>query len=215
MSALRFEIDAHNPRPDRVEAIAELLTRGRLVALPTDTTWVVACAASDRSAAGKLGELRSVHESKAKKGVRKPMSLMCPDVSTVGNFCLLDQSQFRLVRRLLPGPYTIILPASRQVPRQLQSKRRSVGVRIPDHQVASAVLAALGGPMLVTTCQNPSAELLGASPEVFDAYGDAIDALVETDPIEPEPSTVLDYTGNYPSLVRAGKGAVESDWDAG
>jgi tRNA threonylcarbamoyl adenosine modification protein (Sua5/YciO/YrdC/YwlC family) len=213
MSALRFEIDAEYPRPDRVEALADMMTRGGLIALPTDTTWVVACAASDRSAASKLGELRSANESKAKKGLRKPMSLMCPDVSTVGNFCLLDQSQFRLVRRLLPGPYTIILPASRQVPRQLQSKRRSVGVRIPDHAVATAVLAALGGPMLVTTCQNEMGVLIGASTEIFGAYADSIDAIVETDPIEPEQSTVVDYTGGHPILVRPGKGAVESDWN--
>lgn len=143
------------------------------------------------------------------------MSLMCPDVSAVGNFCLLDQSQFRLIRRLLPGPYTIILPASRQVPRQLQSKRRSVGVRIPDHPVTAAVLHALGGPMLVTTCQDALGNLMGASPEILQAYAAAVDVVVESDPIEPEPSTVVDYTGAYPVLVRAGKGAVESDWDAG
>lgn len=211
--AIAIELDAAWPRPDRVEQIAERLDRGGLVALPTDTTWVVACAASDRSAAGKLGDLRAAHEPQSKKGVRKPMSLMCPDVSTVGNFCNLDQSQFRLVRRVLPGPYTVILPASRQVPRQLQSKRRTVGVRIPDHVVAAAVLEALGGPLLVTTCQTHEGALIGSSPDIVNAYGDSIDAYVETDPIEPQGSTVVDYTGDAPVLVRAGKGAVEPEWE--
>ena len=210
-----FELDAVFPRPDRVEELADRLGNGALVALPTDTTWVVACAASDRSAAGKLGDLRAAHEPKSKKGVRKPMSLMCPDVSTVGTFCNLDQSQFRLVRRVLPGPYTVILPASRQVPRQLQSKRRTVGVRIPDHAVATAVLEALGGPLLVTTCQNHDGSLIAGSPDVLAAYGDSIDAYVETDPIEPVGSTVVDYTGDRPVLIRAGKGAVEPEWESG
>lgn len=214
MKTAFVEIDATFPRPDRVEAVVEALLRGGLVALPTDTTWVVACDASDRSAAGRLGDLRSSHEPRSKKGVRKPMSLMCPDVSTVGTFCNLHQSQFRMIRRVLPGPYTVILPASRQVPRQLQSTRRTVGVRIPDHAVAAAVLEALAGPLLVTTCQTADGDLMSSSPEVADAYGDGLDVVVETDPIVPAASTVVDYSGETPILVRVGKGEPERDWDS-
>ena len=142
------------------------------------------------------------------------MSLMCPDVSTVGTFCNLHQSQFRMIRRVLPGPYTVILPASRQVPRQLQSTRRTVGVRIPDHAVAAAVLEALAGPLLVTTCQTADGDLMSSSPEVADAYGDGLDVVVETDPIVPAASTVVDYSGETPILVRVGKGEPERDWDS-
>ena len=214
MSTTFVEIDSAYPRPDRVESVVEALRRGGLVALPTDTTWVVACDASDRSAAGRLGDLRASHESKSKKGVRKPMSLMCPDVSTVGTFCNLHQSQFRMIRRVLPGPYTVILPASRQVPRQLQSKRRTVGIRIPDHAVAASVLEALGGPMLVTTCQSADGDLMSSSPEVAAAYGAGLDVVVETDPIVPAASTVVDYSGDSPTLIRAGKGEPEPEWDS-
>ena len=217
MTARAIEIDGHVLRPDRVAAAADVVRRGGLLAMPTDTTWVVACDAFDRAATKRLQQLRarmsSTDENKRADGGDRPMSLMCPDLAVVGTFVLLDQPQFRVIRRLLPGPYTIILPASRQVPRQLQSKRRAVGIRMPDHPVATAILAAIGTPVLVATCQTAGGELLGASPDVLDLFGDELDALVETLPIAPEPSTVVDWTGPNPRVVRLGRGVADPDWD--
>lgn len=210
-----IEIDAHWQRPDRVAEAANVLRKGGLLATPTDTTWVIACDALDRAAATRLRALRArlSGTSDNKKPLEKPMSLMCNDLTSVGTYVILDQPQFRLLRRLLPGAYTIILPASRQVPRQLQSKRRAVGIRMPDHAVATSILDHFGRPVLVTTAHTPDGTLLGASPEVADTIGDAIDAYVETDPIVPEVSTVVDWTDAHPVLVRAGKGPVDEDWE--
>jgi len=209
-----IEIDAYRPRPDRLRAVAELLDGGGLVAFPTDTTWVVAADAQARGSADQLRELRSQMGGAAELRAPddKPMSLMCADIAAAATYVLMDQPQFRLVRKLLPGPYTVILPASRQVPRQLQSKRRAVGVRIPDHLVALGVLQACRGPLLVATCHTPDGLLLSASTEVVDALGGSLRAVVETDPIVAEPTTVVDWTGDAPVLVRAGRGEALDDW---
>lgn len=209
-----IEIDDFYPRPDRVAEVAGILRRGGLVAMPTDTTWIVACNAFDTAAATRLRTIRARMAGESTKGDdRKPMSLMCPDLAAIGTFALVDQPQFRMLKRLLPGPYTVILPASRQVPRQLQSKRRAIGVRMPDHPVALAVLEAVAEPLFVTTCHDPDGRLLGAAPEVEAAVGSDLGALIETTPIQPESSTVVDWTGAGPVLIRAGKGPAEPEWD--
>lgn len=208
----RINIDLDYPRPDRVRDAADTLRRGGLLAMPTDTTWVVACDALDTAAASKLRSLRARMAGAPADDDRKPMSLMCADLAAISTFALIDQPRFRLLKRLLPGPYTVILPASRQVPRQLQSKRRAIGVRMPDHPVAAAILEQIATPLFVTTCHDEDGRLLGASPEIEDAIGDVIDALVETTPIVPELSTVVDWTGDAPSLVRVGKGETEPEW---
>lgn len=209
-----IEIDEAHPRPDLVREAADVLRRGGLVAMPTDTTWVVACDALHNAAGTRLRTLRArMGGVSPKDDQRKPLSLMCADLASVGTFALVDQPQFRMLRRLLPGPYTIILPASRQVPRQLQSKRHAIGVRIPDHAVAIAILEAVGDPLFVTTCHSPDGTLLGASPDVERALGPNLDAIIETTPIEPEPSTVVDWTSDAPVLVRSGKGPSEPEWE--
>ncbi|MCB9507365.1 MAG: threonylcarbamoyl-AMP synthase [Myxococcales bacterium] len=214
MGARAIELDAYYPRPDRVAELAAVLRAEGLIAFPTDTTWVLGCDAQSRAASSRLAELRAaINPSSDRRGAdEKPLSLMCADLAAAASYVLMDQSQFRLVRRLLPGAYTVILPASRQVPRQLQSKRRAVGVRIPSHDVARAILEAADGPLLVTTCHDRTGALMNASPEVMSAWGRELDAIVETDPIEAEATTVVDWTGDAPVLIRAGRGPVEPDW---
>lgn len=213
--SVAIEMEAEWPRPDRVDQAADVLRRGGLLAMPTDTTWIVACDALDRAATTRLRALRAkmTGENDAKKALTKPMSLMSVDLTTIGTFVLLDQPQFRLLRRLLPGAYTFILPASRQVPRQLQSKRRAVGIRTPDHPVAAAILESFGSPVLVATCRTPDGHLLGASVEVEDEIGRWVDAFIETQAIVPQLSTVLEWTGPQPVLVRAGKGPIQPEWE--
>ena len=207
----RFELSSHNARPDVLAAAADVLRRGGLVALPTDTTWSVVCDARDNGAARRLRELRAEMAGKRVDTLNKaPMSLVCADLAVVGTYTLLDQPRFRFVKSMLPGPYTIILPASRMVPKMLQSKRRDVGVRMPDHPVTLGILDALDAPVLAATCQRADGELLASSPDVESAIGRHLAAIVETEPIVPEVSTIIDYTGEEPSLVRLGKGPAES-----
>ena len=206
----RFELDAQSLRPYILAKAADVLRRGGLLALPTDTAWSVVCDARDRSAAQRLRDLRATMAGKDPEAMEKaPMSLICRDMNMVGTYTLLNAQRFRFVKRILPGPYTVILPASREVPRVLQSKRRDVGVRLPDDGITTALVTALAAPVLAATCQRPDGSLLSASPEVEAAIGRHLAALIESTAIIPEPSTVIDYTGDEPIVIRAGKGAVD------
>ncbi len=208
------EIDFAFLRPDRVDRVVRALQQGGLVAMPTDTAWVVACDCRERGAVKRLSALRErlACEDRAPRPNEKPMSLMCPDMTTIGTFALVDQPQFRLLRRLLPGPYTVILPASREVPRLLQTKRRAVGVRIPDHPVTLGILEAFGAPLLVTTAHTPGGDLLASSTEVVRELGRDLAMVVDTDPIVPAVSTVVDYTSVDPVVIREGRGPTEPGW---
>jgi tRNA threonylcarbamoyl adenosine modification protein (Sua5/YciO/YrdC/YwlC family) len=209
----RIELDPWLPRPDRVLELVRHLQRGHLVAFPTDTSWAVACDPMQSAATARLTELRARMSGKDSRSLReRPMSLLCGDLSVAGRFVTMDQPQFRLVRRLLPGPYTIILPASREVPRQLQTRRNEVGIRIPDTAICMALLSAFGGPLLGTTARSPDGALIGSSTDVAMLGRGAVDVVVETEPIVPEPSTVLDLTTGVVHVLRLGVGAVERDW---
>lgn len=206
----RFELDPHALRPDIIARAADALRRGGLVAMPTDTAWSVVCDARDRSAAQRLQGVRAAMAGKDPAALEKaPMSLICSGLDMVGTYTLLNSPRFRFVKALLPGPYTIILPASREVPRVLQSKRRDVGVRLPDDGITTTLVTALGAPVLAATCQTPTGELIAASPDVEAAIGRDLAGLIETAAIVPEASTVIDYTEDEPRLVRAGKGSTD------
>lgn len=207
------ELDPWRPRPDRIQELVRQLQKGRLVAFPTDTSWAVACDPLQSAAAARLSELRARMSGKDARTLKEqPMSLLCGDLSVAGRYVNMDQPQFRVVRRLTPGPYTIILPASREVPRQLQTKRNEVGVRIPDTPICLALLSAFGGPLFAATARTVQGALLASSAELEQLGRGAVDVVVETDPIVPEPSTVLDLTSGVVRVVRAGAGPVESDW---
>ena len=207
-----IEIDDHYPRPDRVQEVVGTLRRGQIVAMATDTSWVVACDAMSVEATRRLQALRTRMSGASRPDEQTPMSIVCPDLATVGTYALVDQPCFRALKRHLPGPYTFILPASRQVPRQIQSKRRAIGIRIPEHPVAAAIATAFDGPLFVATCRRPDGTLLDASPAVESEIGDAIDVIVESLPIEVGVSTVVDWTDGFGRLVREGKGEVEDEW---
>jgi tRNA threonylcarbamoyl adenosine modification protein (Sua5/YciO/YrdC/YwlC family) len=206
----RVEIAAWHVRPDRIAKLVRGLEQGRLIAMPTDTTWAICCDATQRAAVQRLEGLRQDHDTTRTQA--PPMSLLCGSLAVIGTLALVDQPQFRLLKRLLPGPYTIVLPASREVPRQLQSKRKTVGVRMPDHPIASAVMEQFGRPLLAATARRSDGLLCTSAAEVEEEYARGVDLLVETDAIEPEPSTVLDYTGAEPLVIREGRGPVEPAW---
>jgi tRNA threonylcarbamoyl adenosine modification protein (Sua5/YciO/YrdC/YwlC family) len=206
----RFELDEYNPRPDVVDAIATRLARGAIGALATDTSWSLVTSALDASGAHRLADLRSTPNRGAD---RRPMSLICCDMAMAGAYAMLDQPQFRLVRRLLPGPYTLILPASRLVPRRLQTKRRAIGIRIPNHAVVQAVIERCEAPLFATTARGANGTLLGSSSEVIDEWQRHLDLIVDATPILPGASTVVDLTGPTPVVLRKGLGPVEEEWE--
>lgn len=144
-AALIIEINPSHPEPRKIRRAVEALRAGELVAYPTDTAYGLGCSLLDRSAIDKLYE--------AKRAPRSHLfTFLCRDLGDVARFTAVDQDAYRLLRRTLPGAYTFILPATREVPKQLHSRRRTVGIRVSAHPVAAALVAELGHPILNTTC---------------------------------------------------------------
>lgn len=215
MIPARIQLDPWHPRADLVAQAATALRAGNILLVPTDTTWALICDAQQKSAVSKLSALRDYAHQKRNDGSelsKRPMALMCPDISSVGHFTIMDQGQFRLVKRLLPGPYTILLPVSREVPRLLREKRKVVGIRLPNALVLQSILEQFGQPVFTTTARKEDGGLLQSTVTLHHRLEATVDLVVESDPIIPQESTVLDATTTPPTVLRAGIGPLEDHW---
>lgn len=216
MSTRTITLDPWNPRQDLIEEAAQALRVGRVLLVPTDTTWALICNAQERSSVAKLTQLRERTDQARgddRELKKRPLALMCPDLSSVGRFTVMNQAQFRLVKRLLPGPYTILLPASRDVPRLLRENRKAIGIRLPAFPLVEALLEAFGDPVYTTTARDEHGDLLQSPSDLHHDLQQAVDIIVESDPIDPAESTVLDATVDPPQVIRAGLGALEDHWE--
>ncbi len=199
-----LEINAEHPQPRRISSAVEVLRRGGLIAYPTDTVYAIGGALSQASA------VKAMERWKARSGSSTPPSILAADVRAISALAVVEDDVFRLIRRLTPGPYTFILPASRNVPRKILSRKgKHVGVRIPDSAVVQALVEALGEPLITASAKSLSGELLDSPRDVESALRGFSELVLDAGPIHPEPSTVIDMTGDYPTLVRQGKGSIE------
>lgn len=204
-----LEVSDDRIRQDRVELAVAALRSGGVVALATDAAWAFVADPQQAAALQKLLRLRGP----SAKGDEKPASVLCHDIATLGSLAVLSQPMFRTLRRLVPGPYTLVVPASRDVPKPLLSKRRTVGARLPIHPVTLAVLEQFGGPLAAITARGPDGERADASSALRDWPSNAFDVLLDSDPIEVTQTTVLDCTGDEPTVLRLGAGAVDANWE--
>ena len=182
---------------------ARILADGGLAAIPTDTVYALAC---------DIASKRGVERLYAAKGMdrRQPLAFLLPDLSNVAKYGIVTNFAYRVMRRLLPGPYCIELEATREVPRMLMEKRRVVGIRVPDSAFVQALLAELGRPVLVSGANAPGEDRALTDADQIEAhFGSQLDLLVDAGPLGDEPSTVISLVGDEFVLVRQGKGPVE------
>lgn len=201
---VRYSIHPDNPQPRLLRQAAEALRAGQLLAMPTDACYVLACQLADKSAVDRLRALRHLDD-------RHLLTLMCADLSQLAVYAQVDNRQFRLLRELTPGPYTFILPATRETPRRLWHRsRRTIGLRVPDSRVALGVLEALGEPVLSTSLILPGeTEPLHEADEIIDRVGHQVDAVIDAGGQGFEPTSMLDMTSAEPVVVRVGRGSVD------
>lgn len=199
-----FSLHPENPQPRLIRQLLERLQQGAVVVLPTDACYCLACGIGDKTGAERIRQLRQVDED-------HHLTLLCRDLSELGVYAKVDNSAFRLMKALTPGPYTFILPATREVPRRLQHpKRRTVGLRVPDHRVIQALLTELGAPLMSATLQLPGDEHPLSEPwEITERLLKRVDAIAESGAGTLEATTVLDLTEDGPQVVRQGLGPVE------
>jgi tRNA threonylcarbamoyl adenosine modification protein (Sua5/YciO/YrdC/YwlC family) len=198
-----FDVHPDNPQPRAVRQVVDIITGGGLIAYPTDSCFALGCALGNKAGMDRIRELRHLDE-------RHPFTLMCRDFAQMGLFVQVNNALFRSLKSATPGPYTFILPATREVPRRLQHPRKkTVGVRIPDHVVAQALLAELGEPMLSSTLILPGAtEPMTLGWEIKEELDHVLDAVIDSGDCGIEPTTVIDFSDGEAEILRRGAG----DW---
>jgi len=198
-----FSVHPDNPQPRLMRRAAEILRAGGVIVYPTDSCYALGCHLGDKSAVERIRDIRQVDQ-------RHHFALVCRDLAEVGQYAIMDNRQFRLIKGATPGSYTFILRASREVPKRLQHpSRKTIGVRIPDHRVARALLDELGEPVLSSTLLLPGAEEpLNDARDIRAALEHAVDLILDCGSCGIVPTTVVDLTGDAPAVVRAGKGSL-------
>ena len=198
-----FEIDPRHPQPRLIARAAEILRAGGVIAYPTDSCYALGCHTGDKDAMLRLRRIRRVDE-------RHHFTLMCRDLSEIGAYARVDNARYRLLKALTPGSYTFILEATRELPRRLlHPRRRTIGLRVPDHPVAQALLAALGEPLLSSTLALPDDELpLNDGREIRRRLEHDVELVLDGGSCGTEPTTVVDLTGAAPQILREGRGPI-------
>jgi tRNA threonylcarbamoyl adenosine modification protein (Sua5/YciO/YrdC/YwlC family) len=198
-----FVIHPENPNTRLIKQAAALLREGAVIVYPTDSGYALGCHLGDKDAVTRIRQIRGLND-------KHLLTLMCRDLSELAHYARVDNAQFRLLKNNTPGSYTFILEATKEVPRRLQhSKRSTVGLRIPDHPVALALLEELNEPLLSSTLILPETNHpLTDIDEIREHLESKVDLIIEGGAVGIEPTTVLDLTGSAPVLVRRGRGEV-------
>jgi tRNA threonylcarbamoyl adenosine modification protein (Sua5/YciO/YrdC/YwlC family) len=196
-----FIIHTDNPQPRLIKQAAELVRKGSVIVYPTDSGYALGCHLGDKDAVLRIRKIRNVDD-------KHHMTLVCRDLSEIAHYARVDNVQFRLMKSNTPGSYTFILDATKEVPKRLQHPKRStIGLRIPDHPVALALLEELGEPLLSSSLILPGEEItMHDAQEIRELLANQVDLVIDGGPVGLEPTTVIDLTGDTPVLVRRGKG---------
>lgn len=194
-------IHPETPQPRLLQQAAEVIRKGGVVAMPTDSGYALVCHTGDKDALERLRRIRGVDE-------RHHLTLMCRDLSALGQYARVDNACYRLLKAATPGSYTFILEGTKELPRRLlHPKRKTIGLRIPDHPVALALLDALGEPLLTSSLILPGQEApLTEGWEIREELERELDLIMDGGYCGTEPTTVIDLTGPQPEILRQGRG---------
>lgn len=198
-----FEIHPKNPQPRLIAHAAEIIRKGGLAVFPTDSAYALGGHLGDAALLERIRRIRGVDE-------RHHFTLLCRDLSEIATYARVDNAQYRMLKAATPGSYTFILEGTKELPRRvLHPKRKTIGLRIPDHPVVSALLAELGEPLLSSTLLLPGDEFpLTDAEEIRDRLEKDVDLVIEAGACRGEATTVIDLTGGSPVLVREGRGSL-------
>lgn len=200
-----FDLHPDNPQPRLLKQAVAIIAGGGVVAVPTDSSYAIACHLDDKAAADRLRQIRRVDD-------KHHLTLLCRDLSDVANYARVDNKQYRTLKAATPGPFTFILDATREVPRRVSHpQRKTIGLRVPDHKVLQLLLEQHGAPLLATTLMAPDdSEPLNDPDQIRERYQKLLDAVIGAGPCPDQPTTVVDLTpmgtGGEPVLVRQGRG---------
>lgn len=195
-----FYIHPDNPQPRLIKQAVMFIRDGGVMAYPTDSAYALGCHIGDKAAMERLVRLRELDD-------KHNLTLLCRDLSDIATYAKVDNATYRLLKTYTPGAYTFILSATSEVPKRLQPKRKTIGIRIPDHPICQALLAELGEPLLTTTLQLPGEkEPLNDPEQIREVLGSRLDVIIDGGFGTLEPTTVVDLSGDSPVVLRQGRG---------
>lgn len=193
-----IEINPDNPEPRKIRRAVEALRAGEVIAYPTDTVYGLGCDLFNKKAVDRLYQIKAMPRE-------HQLSFVCRDFAELTNYAVIYDREFRILKRFLPGPYCFILPATRTVPKIVQTARKHVGIRIPAHPVAHALVEELGHPIISSTAARTGADPHVDPSEIDDDFP-GLAMILDGGPGGPKPTTVIDLTGEEPIVVREGAG---------
>ncbi len=201
MAADWYDVHPDNPHRRQLSQVAARIQAGAVIAYPTDSGYALGCHLDDRAAADRLRRIRQFDK-------HHQFTLVCRDLSEISTYARVDNRQFRLLKQLTPGPYTFVLLATKELPKRVAHERRkTIGIRVPQHTVSQALLTTLGQPLISCTLQLPEASSPVDDPEEWrDALLQQVDVVVAAGPCGTVPTTVVDLTGDVPEVLREGAG---------
>jgi tRNA threonylcarbamoyl adenosine modification protein (Sua5/YciO/YrdC/YwlC family) len=198
-----FDVHPVDPQRRAISQVIDIVRAGGLIAYPTDSCFALGCQLGDREGIERIREIRQLDPN-------HQFTLVCRDFAQLGQFVQVSNTVFRSIKAATPGPYTFILPATKEVPRRLlHPKRKTVGVRIPEHVVTQAILTELGEPLLSSTLLMPDQDQpMTQGWEIKERLDHAVDAVVDSGDCGTEPTTVIDFSQSEPEIIRRGAGDV-------
>ena len=194
-----FSVHPTHPQKRLLARAVDVVRGGGVIAYPTDSTYAIGCHIGDKAALDRIREIRALNP-------RHLFTLMCRDLSELAAYAMVDNHCYRIVRRYTPGPVTFVLKATREVPRRLLSRRRTIGLRVPDSAVSRGLLTLLDEPMMSTSLVLPGdAAALTEAQVIRERLQGVVDAIVDGGPCSPDPTTVVDLTDDGPRVTRSGR----------
>ena len=196
-----FTINADNPQQRLIDQVAQILKAGGLIAYPTDTFYGIGCDIMNKRAIERIYQLKQRDKS-------QPFSFICADLKNISQYAKVSNYAYKTMRRLLPGPFTFILPGSKLVPKMMLTKRKTAGIRVPANNICIALVQALGNPIISTSATLPDGEVFEDASLIHDYFGQRLDAVIDGGLVSGMPSSVVSLEDDIPEIIREGMGDI-------
>ncbi|MDY6905895.1 MAG: L-threonylcarbamoyladenylate synthase [Thermodesulfobacteriota bacterium] len=194
-----IKINPQNPQKRLIDKVVDVLRDGGIIAYPTDTFYGIGCDITHKKSVEKIYQMKQRHRS-------KPFSFICSNLKNISEYAKVSNYAYKTMKRLLPGPYTFILEGSKPLPKTMVSKRKTAGIRVPDHNICIAIVEALGNPIISTTATSPGKTVFDDPSFIHDHYGKTIELVIDGGPVPSEPSSVISLINDEPEIIREGIG---------
>lgn len=200
-----FQIHPKDPQPRLIKRCVDIVRAGGVIVYPTDSSYAFGCRMDNKDGLERIRRIRRLDED-------HHFTLVCVDIAQISTFAKINNESFRLIKSLTPGPFTFILTATRETPRRIQhAKRKTIGMRLPDDPITTAIVVELGEPLFSSTLILPGSDESMSDPEAIrDRLGKEVDLIIDAGVVSYEPTTIIGFTGAYPEILRQGKASVES-----